>query len=44
MDFVAMAEYEWGHAGVPVSGLMPEVHPRFEHFSHRHGHNFSSLG
>jgi hypothetical protein len=29
MDFVAMAKNKRGHLGVPVTGLVTEVHTRF---------------
>jgi hypothetical protein len=38
VDLVAMAEDVRCHPRVPVAGLMPEVDPGFEHFTHRDRH------
>ncbi len=42
VDFVAMAENERGHFGVPVAGLVSEMDPTLQHFTHASCHNISS--
>jgi hypothetical protein len=34
VDFVAVAEDEGGHLGVPEAGLMTKVDTGFQHFAH----------
>jgi hypothetical protein len=38
VNFVAVAEDERGHLGVPEAGLVTEVDTGFQHFAHGNGH------
>jgi hypothetical protein len=45
VDFVAFAEDERSHLGVPEAGLVSKMDARFQHLSHRHaGHKHSWSG
>jgi len=45
VDLVALAEDELGHLGIPETGLVPEVHTRFQHPAHSDvGHGLAPFG
>ncbi len=39
MDLVTVTEDERCHFWIPITGLMAEVNPGFQHLTHSYGHN-----